>query len=155
MNLPFAPFTDDETYLWAFREVVPPLVTAFAPDIVVTQLGCDIHYLDHLTHMALTTQGYTEVVTELGRLAPRWVALGGGGYEMAVVARCWTLAYGVMASREWPDDISPDFQGRYGIKALRDHVCPTVDPEWKERGRRFAETNVAFVKRRVFPWLMP
>lgn len=27
---------DDDTYLWAFRKVVPPLVKSFKPDILVT-----------------------------------------------------------------------------------------------------------------------
>jgi len=49
-NLPLAPFTDDEVYLWAFREIAPLLVEAFGPDIVVSQLGTDTHYLDPLAH---------------------------------------------------------------------------------------------------------
>ena len=39
VNLPLHPHTEDETYLWAFREVVPPLLEAFRPDVLVTQLG--------------------------------------------------------------------------------------------------------------------
>src|SRR4030067_1353373 len=41
VNLPFPPYTDDELYVWAFEGVVPVLVRAFKPDVVVTQLGVD------------------------------------------------------------------------------------------------------------------
>jgi len=147
VNLPLFPYTDDQTYLWAFREIVPPLVERFKPDILVTQLGCDTHYLDPLTHFLLTTEGYSEVVKELRGLAPKWVALGGGGYEIGVVARAWTLAYGVMAEREWPDEIPAEFQERYGLKRLRDESAPSIDSGMKEQARRFAERGVAEIKR--------
>ncbi|KPJ51694.1 MAG: hypothetical protein AMJ37_04365, partial [Dehalococcoidia bacterium DG_18] len=153
VNLPLFPYTDDQTYLWAFREIVPPLVERFKPDMLVTQLGCDTHYLDPLTHFMLTTEGYTEAVKELRSLAPKWVALGGGGYEMGVVARAWTLAYGVMAEREWPDEIPAEFQERYGLKRLRDEDKLTIDGAFQEReqAHHFAEQGVAELKRTVFP----
>jgi len=151
VNLPFLPYTDDQIYLWAFKEIVPPLVEKFNPDILVTQLGCDTHFLDPLTHFVLTTEGYTEVIRELGRLAPRWIALGGGGYDMGVVARAWTLAYGVMIDRDWPDDIPSEFQERYGLKRLRDHAEFTIDGKIKERARLFAEKGVEGIKRTIFP----
>jgi len=151
VNLPFFPYTDDRVYLWAFREIVPPLVERFKPDILVTQLGCDTHYLDPLTHFMLTTEGYTDVLKELKSLAPKWIALGGGGYDMGVVARSWTLAYGVMAEHHWPDEIPLTFQERYGIKRLRDRAELTIDTKMREQARPFAEGGVEEIKRIVFP----
>lgn len=151
VNLPFFPYTDDELYLWAFREVVPPLMARFEPDIVVTQLGCDTHYLDPLTHFMLTTEGYAQVITEIGALAPRWVALGGGGYEMGAVARAWTLAYGVMLGRDFPDDVPPSFQERYGLKRLRDHARFTIGDRIKNEAHLFAQRGVEEIKRTIFP----
>jgi acetoin utilization protein AcuC len=151
VNIPLAPYTDDEVYLWAFDQVVPALVGNFKPDIVFTQLGCDTHYLDPMTQLNLTTEGYEEVVKRLRRLAPKWVAVGGGGYEMSVVARCWTLAYGIMIDHEWPDRIPRSYQELYGIKRLRDTEKPRLDSRIKQQARRFAEESVAEVKRLVFP----
>ena len=96
VNLPLFPYTDDEVYLDAFREVVPPLIRAFAPDVLVTQLGIDSYHSDPLTHLQLTTQGFVEVVREFAALGLPWLATGGGGYDLMAVARAWTLAYGVM-----------------------------------------------------------
>ena len=150
INLPLNPYTDDDTYFWAFHQIVPPLVGSFEPDILVTQLGCDTHYLDPLTHLMLTTDGYTAVVAELGKLCPRWVAIGGGGYELGVVPRQWTLAYAVMAQRDWPDEIPQAFQERYGLKRLRDAGKPAIGETYQESARRFAEQVVEEIKRTVF-----
>lgn len=152
VNVPLNPNTDDETYLWAFREVVPPLVRAVKPDVLVTQLGCDTHYLDPLTHLQLTTAGYTEVLRELKALSPgKWLAFGGGGYEVSVVARAWALAYGVMLGQEWPDEIPAAFAGKYGLKRLRDHQKPLIDRADKAAAWEHAQKVVEQVKRLIFP----
>ena len=58
VNVPLYPYTTDDVYLWALGEVVPPLLAAFRPDVLVTQLGIDSHYEDPITHLALTVQGF-------------------------------------------------------------------------------------------------
>ena len=87
----------------------------------------------------------------MSTLAPRWVAVGGGGYETGAVARCWTLAYGVMAGKDFPDEIPRSFRERYGIEALRDAVEVSPDSESRERARSFAEEGVREIERTVFP----
>ncbi|MBI2846971.1 MAG: acetoin utilization protein AcuC [Chloroflexi bacterium] len=151
VNVPLAPYTDDEVYLWAFGEVVPPLIRSFNPDVLVTQLGIDTHFLDPITHLRLSTTGYIQVVRGLSQLSSRWVALGGGGYDAGVVARGWTLAYGIMIGKDWPDEIPEDYQQRYGLKKLRDAETLAVDERQREQARRFAEQSVSDIRRAIFP----
>ncbi|MCJ7521019.1 MAG: acetoin utilization protein AcuC [Dehalococcoidia bacterium] len=151
VNVPLAPFTDDEVYLWAFDQIVPRLVDSFEPDILVTQLGPDSHYLDRLTQLSLTTEGYSGLVSRMRQMAPKWVALGGGGYEVGVVIRCWALAYGIMIGRDWPDEIPPDYQELYGLKILRDGEKPHIDSQVRDRARSFAGESVEGVKRLIYP----
>ncbi|HEU5321901.1 MAG TPA: acetoin utilization protein AcuC, partial [Methylomirabilota bacterium] len=92
VNLPLEAYTDSATYLPAFEAVVPPVVSAFKPDVVVAQLGVDAHRTDPLTHLALDIQGFARALTRILSLAPRVVALGGGGYDITNVARAWTVA---------------------------------------------------------------
>ena len=153
VNVPLAPFTSDQVYLWAFEQVVPPLLEVFRPDGLVTQLGIDTYHSDPITHLALTSQGYVQAVRRLGELARgrAWLALGGGGYDLSAVARCWALAYGVMAEREWPDAL-PDGQGSlHRVTTLRDSEGSTSSPEKQETTRRFAEATVEEVRQRIFP----
>ena len=152
VNVPLYPHTDDDTYLWAFREVVPPLVTAFKPDVLVTQLGIDTHVLDPITHLRLTVQGYTRVVEELAQLSPgKWLALGGGGYNISAVIRAWTRAYGVMLGHQWPEAGPEAFRANYDVDRLDDPEQPPLPPDVAAQVRKHAEDSVVEVKRNVFP----
>ena len=152
VNVPLFPYTDDETYLWAFREVVPPLLGAFKPDVLVTQLGIDTHVLDPITHIRLTVQGYTQLVRELAALSPgRWLALGGGGYDIGAVMRAWTRAYGVMLGHEWPESAPPEFATTHGVERFDDPEPPPLPPEVLDRVRSYAQESVAAIRREVFP----
>lgn len=111
VNVPLHPGTGDDAWLEAFREVVPPLVRRWAPDVLVTQLGCDTHATDPLAHLRLTTAAYREAAKLLHELAHeaaggRWVATGGGGYQWArVVPRAWTLYFAEMADAQLEDHL--------------------------------------------------
>jgi len=104
-NLPFMPFTWDEPWLEGFEKVVPALLRRFKPTVLVTQDGCDTHYLDPLAHLAATTQIWPKVGRTFHELAHelcdgRWLALGGGGYAIReVVPRAWTLFFAEMVER--------------------------------------------------------
>jgi acetoin utilization protein AcuC len=96
VNVALPPGTPDDGWLRAFHAVVPPLLRAFRPQILVTQHGCDSHALDPLAHLELTVDGQHAAYAELHRLAHeltggRWVVTGGGGYAIVdVVPRAWT-----------------------------------------------------------------
>ena len=154
VNIPLYPYTEDELYLWAFREVAPPLLRAFAPDVLVTQLGIDSYHSDPITHLQLTSRGYTEIIREFARLEIPWLALGGGGYDVGAVARCWSLAYGVMLGVDWPDRV-PDnfsnrFDGQHNRRNLRDTVALDVPAEVRLEARRQVEEAVAAIKGEIF-----
>lgn len=87
--------TGDAGWLRAVHAVVLPLVQAFAPDVLVTQHGCDTHALDPLGHLQVSVDAQRVAATSMHDLAHaaaggRWLALGGGGYEVVdVVPRTW------------------------------------------------------------------
>ncbi len=118
VNVPLPPGTGDGGWLRAFEEVVPPLVEAFAPDVLVTQLGCDTHHLDPLAGLVLTTAAYRRAAAVLHDLAHRcaggrWVATGGGGYQWArVVPRAWTTYFAEMVGTEVADELPASWLAR-------------------------------------------
>lgn len=154
VNLPFPPGTDDNLFAWGFEQLVPPLVSAFKPDILVTQLGVDSMASDPLTHLELTTNGFTKMVEMMKGWSIPWVALGGGGYDILNVARCWSLAFAIMAGIDLPDRLPDEFiailkKQRLSARALR-------DPIRNERGdiedrRAFVEEGVRYIKGHIFP----
>ncbi len=151
VNLPLYPYTGDEVYLWAFRQVVPPLLAAFAPDVIATQLGIDSHFRDPITHLALTVQGFGQAVGELSGAAPKWLAMGGGGYDAQAVARAWTTAYAIMLGRELPDEIPEQYRREHGVSTLSDRDGPPDIEAAQDDARRFAEAGILALQRDVFP----
>jgi acetoin utilization protein AcuC len=96
VNVALPPGTADGGWLRAFHAVVPGLLRAFEPQVLVTQCGCDTHHEDPLADLALTVDGQRASYVALHRLAHelcggRWLALGGGGYGLVrCVPRAWT-----------------------------------------------------------------
>ena len=96
VNVALPAGTRDAAWLRALDAVVPPLLGAFRPQILVTQHGCDSHALDPLAHLMLTVDGQRAAARALHGFAheyagDRWLLLGGGGYAIVeVVPRTWT-----------------------------------------------------------------
>ncbi len=152
VNVPLYPYTGDETYFWVFEQVVLPLLDAFRPDVLVSQLGIDSHYRDPITHLALTTQGFGKVVAEFSGKAPKWLALGGGGYDLQAVARSWTLAYGVMSEQDLDDEIPGSYRTKYGVETLPDaEELPDIVHKAQNDAKTFAEASVGAVQGLIFP----
>jgi len=153
VNVPMLPGTDDHVFWKGFRAVVPRLMEAFRPDVVVSQLGVDTFLADPLAALELTTHGFTRVVAYLTEKAPAWVALGGGGYNPANVARAWTLAWAAMNRVELPEELPEEMkaplaaQGARGPK-LRDqeHVSSMRDSCLEHMKR-----CVGYLEEHVFP----
>lgn len=103
VNLALPPGTGDAGWLRAFEAVVPEAVRAFAPEVIVTQHGCDTHIADPLADLDLTIEGQRASYLALAALADevcdgRWVSTGGGGYAVrTVVPRAWTHLLAIVA----------------------------------------------------------
>lgn len=154
VNIPMPPFSDDELFVYAFNEIIPPLIEKFKPHIIVTQLGVDSFYSDPLTHLNYTNNGYCEVVKKIKEISPKWLALGGGGYDVANVAKAWTLAWAIMNEVEIPDKIPEDFlkeylQEGFWSKKTRDEIYLEKGAR-KEQMREEVERVIGFIKERVF-----
>ncbi len=96
VNVALPAGTRDAGWLRALHAVVPPLLAAFRPQILVTQHGCDTHWSDPLANLQISIDGQRAAHALLHRLAHemaggRWLLTGGGGYQLVqVVPRTWT-----------------------------------------------------------------
>ncbi|NCT91660.1 acetoin utilization protein AcuC [Cellulomonas sp. APG4] len=104
--------TSGSRWLRAVESVAVPLVRAFAPDVVVSQHGCDAHGEDPLTHLDVSVEAQRVGIEAMHELAHevsggRWLALGGGGYAVAhVVPLVWTHLVAIAAHRPL-DPVAP------------------------------------------------
>ncbi len=159
VNIALPPGVGDNGWLAAFDAVVPPLVEAFDPGVLVTQLGCDTHHTDPLANLALTTAAYRRAASVLHDLAHRassgrWLATGGGGYQWgAVVPRAWTIYFAEMAGVELPDELPASWaeqaSAQVGRAVPRTLSEPALPVDAREAGA--VDEVVEEVRRTVFP----
>jgi acetoin utilization protein AcuC len=123
VNVPLEPFTDDSSWISCFEAVVPEVLRAFEPDLILSQNGCDGHALDPLTHLSATTRLYEHVPQRVHQLAHelcdgRWVATGGGGYDIwRVVPRAWTALWAAVSHQELPERLPEDWLAVQGAES--------------------------------------
>jgi len=106
VNIAVPAGTGDAAWLRAFHAVVPGVVRAFGPDVLVTQHGTDSHREDPLADLNLSIDGQRTSYQALRDLADtvtggRWLALGGGGYcPVRVAPRAWTHLLAIVSGRD-------------------------------------------------------
>jgi len=105
VNIPLAPGAGDDAYERAFQGAILPLLERFQPDVLVTQLGSDAVLGDVVANLRLSLRGFERCLQHFHKLSVPWIALGGGGYDVANVARAWTMAWATMIDREVADEI--------------------------------------------------
>lgn len=158
LNIPFLPYAGDDVYRRALDEIVAPALEAFQPQVIVTQLGADALHDDPITHWNLTTHSYLHALKLFKSFDLPWVALGGGGYNIANVCRAWTLALGEMVGEEVPDRVPDEWQEKansYGVLLIHLHdrepttSAPTVQAD-TERVLRWLEQNHPLLAGRQF-----
>lgn len=105
VNLALPAGTTDSGWLRAFHAVVPDVLAAFGPEVVVSQHGCDSHAHDPLTNLALSIDGQRQSYLAIESLVDehasgRWVVTGGGGYALYdVVPRIWAHLLAIVAGK--------------------------------------------------------
>ena len=103
VNLPLPVGTHDDIYEEALQAIVVPLLTAFAPDVIMVELGMDGLSGDPLAHLHLTNNVYASALRHLLDAGRPLLALGGGGYQVENTVRGWALAWSIMCGEEEDD----------------------------------------------------
>ena len=104
-NVPLAPGAGDDAYERAFMEIILPLLRAYQPDVLVTQLGADAVLGDVVANLRLSLRGFERCLQHFRALDLPWIALGGGGYDVANVVRAWTMAWAIIMDCELADEM--------------------------------------------------
>ncbi len=141
VNIPLSPGAGDDAYERAFLETILPLLRAYQPDVLVTQLGSDAVLGDVVANLRLSLRGFERCLQHFGALDLPWVALGGGGYDVSNVARAWTMAWATILDQELADEMPAEWMTEaavYDVAASRlrgsgeltvspDHVLSDLD----------------------------
>lgn len=102
-NLPVPAGFNDTEMAAVLDGLILPRVAAHRPDVIVLQCGADAVEEDPMSRLALSNNAHLQVVAALRGMAPRYLVLGGGGYNPWSVGRCWTGVWAVLIGQEIPD----------------------------------------------------
>lgn len=106
-NLPVPAGFNDTEMRAVLQGLILPRLAAFAPEVVILQCGADALLEDPLSRLALSNNAHWDVVAALRDVAPRFLVLGGGGYNPWSVGRCWAGVWAMLSGRVIPD-VLPD-----------------------------------------------
>lgn len=130
VNIPLPPRAGDEHWLRAFHAVVPGVIGAFKPQIIISQCGADSHFQDPMADLAVSVDGQRAAMIAMRELADRysdgrWLAVGGGGYGLVrIVPRSWTHLLAVASGV----DLAPDTPTPPGWRETAQGLLHEEDP---------------------------
>jgi acetoin utilization protein AcuC len=107
LNLPVPQGLNDSELRALLAGVVLPVIEAWRPEAIMLQCGADALEEDPLARLSLSNNAHAEVIAAVMHAAPRFVLLGGGGYNPWSVARCWARGWGVLNGLAPPERLPP------------------------------------------------
>lgn len=96
---------DDDSYNYIFKPVISEIMQRFRPTAVVLQCGADSLSGDRLGCFNLSLRGHGDCVAYVKSFNLPTLVLGGGGYTIRNVARCWTYETSVLLNTSIPNEL--------------------------------------------------
>lgn len=89
INVPLQNGMDDDSFNALFRVIIQKVMEVYQPDAIVLQSGADSLSGDKLGPFNLSLKGHADSLCFLRSFNVPLMILGGGGYTVQNVARCW------------------------------------------------------------------
>ena len=113
LNVPLLDGIDDDMYLTVFKTVIGDTVTHFQPTSIVLQCGADSLGLDRLGAFNLSIAAHGECVNYVRTFGVPLLVVGGGGYTVKNVSRCWAYETAVLVGADIPDTLPATIYDAY------------------------------------------
>ncbi|KAF5843933.1 hypothetical protein DUNSADRAFT_55 [Dunaliella salina] len=107
VNVPLKDGMDDDNYKFMFEPIMSKVMEMYQPGAIVMCCGADSLSGDKLGCFNLSMEGHSNCIEFLSKFNVPMVVLGGGGYTLRNVARCWTYETGRLLGLDLPDQL-PD-----------------------------------------------
>jgi histone deacetylase 1/2 len=105
INCPLRDGMDDDSFREVFQPVIRSIMERFQPGAVVLQCGADSLAGDRLGCFNLSLKGHAGAVRFVRDFGLPTLVLGGGGYTMRNVARCWTYETSILTGIDIDDEL--------------------------------------------------
>lgn len=108
INVPIQNGIDDDSYHYAFKPIISNAINKFKPSAIVFQAGADSLGEDKLGTFNLSIKGHSECLKFVSDFDIPLLVLGGGGYTIHNVSRCWAYETATLCGSQVPDFIPED-----------------------------------------------
>ncbi|KAG2453086.1 hypothetical protein HYH02_002418 [Chlamydomonas schloesseri] len=103
VNVPLKDGMDDDSYKMLYEPIMQKVMDLYQPGAIVMCCGADSLSGDRLGCFNLSLEGHSNCLEFLARFNVPMLILGGGGYTLRNVARCWCYETGRMMGIDLPD----------------------------------------------------
>ncbi|GBF93503.1 histone deacetylase [Raphidocelis subcapitata] len=126
VNVPLDDGMDDASFAFLFEPIMEEVVARYRPEAIVLQSGADSLTGDRLGRFNLTIKGHAACHKFMMKFGLPMLVVGGGGYKIKNVARCWAYETAVLLGVEAsvPDDLPPNEYYEYFKPDYKLHLTP-------------------------------
>ncbi|KAJ4460666.1 putative Histone deacetylase 1 [Paratrimastix pyriformis] len=124
VNFPLKDGIDDSSYTRVFQPVIRKVMEVYRPSAVVMQCGADSLSGDRLGCFNLSLKGHGACVEFVKSFHLPTLVLGGGGYTIRNVARCWAYETSLLLNTPISDDLPYNDYFQYYGPHFRLHITP-------------------------------
>jgi len=125
VNFPLKDGINDWSYENIFKPLMSRIMESYRPEAVVLQCGADSLAGDRLGCFNLTLKGHAMCVNFMKSYNLPLLVLGGGGYTIRNVARCWTYETAQLLNTELADQLPYNDYLEYYGPDYRLHIEPS------------------------------
>jgi histone deacetylase 1/2 len=125
VNVPLKDGIDDEAYEYLFKPIMNKVMEMYQPEAIVFQSGADSLSGDRLGCFNLSIRGHAECLKFMQSFDIPLLVLGGGGYTIRNVARCWVYETGCLLKRELDEILPPNDYSEYFGPTNTLHITPS------------------------------
>mmetsp|Transcript_957 Transcript_957/g.2635 ORF Transcript_957/g.2635 Transcript_957/m.2635 type:complete len:428 (-) Transcript_957:162-1445(-) len=125
VNFPLRDGIDDVSYENIFKPVIARIMETFQPDAVVLQCGADSLTGDRLGCFNMSIKGHAMCVEYVLGFNVPVLLLGGGGYTIRNVSRCWTYETAVALNEDIADELPYNDYFEYYAPDFKLHITPS------------------------------
>ncbi|KAJ7581068.1 hypothetical protein C8J56DRAFT_832969 [Mycena floridula] len=105
INVPLKDGITDTMYVSMFKTITRKVIESFDPSCIVLQCGADSLGCDRLGAFSLSIAAHGECVAFVKGFNLPMLVLGGGGYTIKNVSRCWTYETSVLVGTTIPNEL--------------------------------------------------
>jgi len=152
VNVPLNEGMDDDSYITIFKPVIDTVMEIYNPEVIVLQSGADSLSGDRLGCFNLSIKGHGACVEYVKRFGKPILLIGGGGYTLRNVGRCWAYETAIACGYEL-DPKLPDWDEYLGYYGPDFSLVPSIsnmeNQNSKEYLRHSTEKVVTMLREKV------